>query len=93
VKSASIYTPPSKRGVIATPGFHGGSNWSGASFDPVRGRLVANSNDVPFLQTMRDARFWVSYRYGFTGFLPLRRSGGLSRREASLGQTHGARPE
>jgi len=68
VKSASIYTPPSKRGVIATPGFHGGSNWSGASFDPFRGRLVANSNDVPFLQTMRDARFWVSYRYGFTGF-------------------------
>jgi quinoprotein glucose dehydrogenase len=68
VKSASIYTPPSKQGVIATPGFHGGSNWSGASFDPVRGRLVANSNDVPFLQTMRDARFWASYRYGFTGF-------------------------
>jgi glucose dehydrogenase len=68
VKSASIYTPPSKRGAIVPPGFHGGSNWSGASFDPVRGRLVANSNDVPFLQTMRDARFWASYRFGFTGF-------------------------
>jgi len=68
VKAASIYTPPSKQGIIATPGFHGGSNWSGASFDPVRGRLVVNSNDVPFLQTMRDARFWASYRYGFTGF-------------------------
>jgi quinoprotein glucose dehydrogenase len=68
MKSASIYMPPSKQGTIVSPGFHGGSNWSGASFDPVRGRLVANSNDVPYVLTMHDAKPWARYRFSWYGF-------------------------
>ncbi len=67
-KSASIYSPPSKQTTIVTPGFHGGSNWSGASFDPVRAHLIANTNDVPFLLKMYDGRFWAKYKFGFMGF-------------------------
>ena len=29
------------------PGFHGGANWSGASFDPATGWLYVNANNVP----------------------------------------------
>jgi quinoprotein glucose dehydrogenase len=68
MKSASIYMPPSKQGTIVSPGFHGGSNWSGASFDPVRGRLVANTNDVPYVLTMHDAKPWARYRFSWSGF-------------------------
>jgi quinoprotein glucose dehydrogenase len=35
-RSEGIFTPPSLRGSIAFPGNVGGSNWSGASIDPVR---------------------------------------------------------
>jgi quinoprotein glucose dehydrogenase len=67
-KAASIYAPPSKQTTIVTPGFHGGSNWSGASFDPARFLLIANTNNVPYLLTMTDGKPWVPYRFGFTGF-------------------------
>jgi quinoprotein glucose dehydrogenase len=36
LRSDGIFTPPSLRGSIAFPGNVGGSNWSGASIDPVR---------------------------------------------------------
>ena len=36
LRSEGIFTPPSVRGSIAYPGNVGGSNWSGAAFDPVR---------------------------------------------------------
>jgi quinoprotein glucose dehydrogenase len=36
LRSEGIFTPPSVRGSIAYPGNVGGSNWSGASIDPVR---------------------------------------------------------
>ncbi|MBB6052798.1 ThuA domain-containing protein [Armatimonas rosea] len=39
--------PPSLEGTICTPGFHGGANWSGASFDPATGYLFVNTNNVP----------------------------------------------
>ncbi len=71
-KSAQIYAPPSREEMIVTPGFHGGSNWSGAAFDPTRRMIVANSNDIPFLLSMRDARPFVSYRYGHSGFFRFR---------------------
>jgi quinoprotein glucose dehydrogenase len=35
LRSEGIFTPPSLRGSIAFPGNVGGSNWSGASIDPV----------------------------------------------------------
>ncbi|MCX6366923.1 MAG: ThuA domain-containing protein [Armatimonadetes bacterium] len=39
--------PPSLEGTICTPGFHGGANWSGASYDPATGYLFINTNNVP----------------------------------------------
>jgi quinoprotein glucose dehydrogenase len=39
-----IFTPPSLQGSIITPSNVGGMNWSGASYDPERKLLVANTN-------------------------------------------------
>ena len=68
VAGAGMFTPPSKQGTILTPGLHGGANWGGASIDPRTGRLVVNTNDVPYLLEMVDAKAGSSYRYGFRGF-------------------------
>ncbi|MDX2031394.1 MAG: pyrroloquinoline quinone-dependent dehydrogenase [Blastocatellia bacterium] len=46
LRNEGLYTPPSLRGTIGFPGYIGGINWSGMSFDPVRGLLVTNSNRV-----------------------------------------------
>jgi quinoprotein glucose dehydrogenase len=45
-RSGSPHIPPSLQGSILLPGFHGGANWSGASFDPETGLLFVNSNNV-----------------------------------------------
>jgi quinoprotein glucose dehydrogenase len=36
-----------------TPGFHGGATWSGASFDPRSGVLFVNTNEAPYVATLR----------------------------------------
>src|SRR5207248_624051 len=51
-----IFAPPSREGTIVFPGFHGGANWSGASFDPATGRLYINANEIPWILTMQRAR-------------------------------------
>ncbi|WP_337173336.1 pyrroloquinoline quinone-dependent dehydrogenase [Paludisphaera sp.] len=50
------FLPPSRRGTVVMPGYHGGANWSGASFDPATGRLYVNSNDVPNILTMTESK-------------------------------------
>ncbi|MEH6664298.1 MAG: membrane-bound PQQ-dependent dehydrogenase, glucose/quinate/shikimate family [Brevundimonas sp.] len=43
-----IYTPPtSDRRWIQYPGYNGGSDWGGVAFDPDRGVIIANYNDMP----------------------------------------------
>ncbi|HEY3129476.1 MAG TPA: pyrroloquinoline quinone-dependent dehydrogenase [Acidobacteriota bacterium] len=54
-RSGPIFTPQSLAGTIELPGFHGGANWSGASFDPTTGTLYVNSNNVPWLNTLVEA--------------------------------------
>ena len=49
LRSEGIYTPPSLGGTVSIPGNVGGMNWSGMSYDPVRGLLFANTNNLPFL--------------------------------------------
>ena len=44
-----LFSPPSLKGVIATPGNVGGPNWSGFSFDPTRNLLLVNTNNAPAL--------------------------------------------
>jgi quinoprotein glucose dehydrogenase len=48
------YVPPSVRGTVVAPGFHGGSNWSGASFDPASGYLFVNTNNTPYLSAVKE---------------------------------------
>ena len=49
------FNPPSERGSVQLPGFHGGANWSGASFDPTTGLLYVNSNNVPWVAVMKSS--------------------------------------
>ena len=55
-----MYTPPSLRGSVVAPGWHGGSTWCGGAFDPATGLLYFNSNNAP-----------VVFRVGKTGPGPL----------------------
>ena len=42
------YTPPSlDKPIIDYPGYNGGTDWGGVSFDPSRGLIIANYNDMP----------------------------------------------
>ena len=47
LRNEGIFTPPSTRGSLIVPGNVGGMNWSGYAFDPSRGVLVVNTNDLP----------------------------------------------
>ena len=46
LRSEGLYTPPSLGGTIVYPSNGGGANWSGASWDPGRRRLVVPVNNV-----------------------------------------------
>ncbi len=46
IRGGPAFNPPSRQGTVVVPGFHGGANWSGASFDPTTGLLYVNSNNV-----------------------------------------------
>ena len=52
IRSGPAFNPPSHQGTVVIPGFHGGANWSGASFDPTTGWLYVNSNNVPNIITL-----------------------------------------
>ncbi|MGB7344472.1 MAG: pyrroloquinoline quinone-dependent dehydrogenase [Pirellulaceae bacterium] len=71
LRTGSPHTPPSLQGSILLPGFHGGGNWSGASFDPDSGLLFVNSNNVANITKLvatPDKPF--PYRFdGYTKFL------------------------
>ncbi|MCH7858326.1 MAG: pyrroloquinoline quinone-dependent dehydrogenase [Candidatus Marinimicrobia bacterium] len=51
-RAGQIYMPPSEEGTIVFPGYHGGANWGGASFDPTTGLLYVNNNEIPWMATM-----------------------------------------
>ncbi len=47
LRNKGIFTPPSLKGTLAVPGNIGGMTWSGYAFDPGRGLLIANTNNLP----------------------------------------------
>jgi quinoprotein glucose dehydrogenase len=47
LRNEGVFTPPSLRGTLVIPGNVGGMNWSGYAFDPLRGLLFANVNNLP----------------------------------------------
>jgi quinoprotein glucose dehydrogenase len=56
IRGGPAFNPPSKVGSVVIPGYHGGANWSGASFDPSSGMLYVNSCNVPNIITLVDAK-------------------------------------
>ncbi len=56
IKFGPAFNPPSVEGTVVIPGFHGGANWSGASFDPTSGLLYINSNNVPNILTVAETK-------------------------------------
>ncbi len=52
-RNEGIFTPLSHQGTVVFPGFRGGGEWSGASFDFETGILYVNANEIPNLVTIR----------------------------------------
>lgn len=44
-----MYDPPSTEGTLIFPGFDGGGEWGGASFDPETGYMYVNANEMPWI--------------------------------------------
>ena len=51
-KTGIMFTPPSTQGTVIFPGFDGGGEWGGPSFDPETGLLYVNANEMPWVLTM-----------------------------------------
>jgi quinoprotein glucose dehydrogenase len=54
LRSGNMFIPPSTQGAVLFPGFDGGGEWGGASFDPESGLLYVNSNEMPWTITMQE---------------------------------------
>jgi quinoprotein glucose dehydrogenase len=50
--AAGMFQPPSKEGVIVFPGYDGGGEWGGPTFDPETGLLYVNANEMAWLLHM-----------------------------------------
>ncbi len=64
IRGGPAFNPPSLHGTVVIPGYHGGANWSGASFDPTSGFLYVNSNNVPNIVTLVESKSRDKTRYG-----------------------------
>ncbi|PWT99463.1 MAG: pyrrolo-quinoline quinone [Bacteroidetes bacterium] len=54
-KSSTMFNPPSREGTIIFPGFDGGAEWGGPSYDPSTGILYVNANEMAWVLTIIDA--------------------------------------
>jgi quinoprotein glucose dehydrogenase len=68
VSGARMFSPPSKRGTIVVPGLLGGSNWGGVSYDHRTSRLIVNTNDIPYLLKIIDAKAGSRFPYDISGY-------------------------
>ena len=51
-RAGEQFIPPSTEGTMYFPGFDGGAEWGGASYDSKTGILYVNSNEMPWIQHM-----------------------------------------
>jgi quinoprotein glucose dehydrogenase len=58
IRNDGIFTPPDRRGSLLYPGVLGGVDWGGIAFDPVRQRVIAAVNQVPFVVTLLERAEW-----------------------------------
>jgi quinoprotein glucose dehydrogenase len=68
LKRGPAFNPPSLQGTVVVPGFHGGANWSGASFDPTSGLLYVNATNLPNIVTLQPSPTGAKYAYRHTGY-------------------------
>ncbi len=68
LRNEGLYTPPSKRGTVYSPGTLDGALLGGCSFDPESGRLYINANNTPKFFTLVDAPEGESHPYRVTGY-------------------------
>jgi quinate dehydrogenase (quinone) len=47
-----IYTPPSLRGTVETPGHNGGGNWGSSAVDPIKGEFYIVTKESPTVLKM-----------------------------------------
>jgi quinoprotein glucose dehydrogenase len=52
----NMFLPTGKFTTVIFPGFDGGTDWGGPSFDPETGILYVNGNGIAFLLTLIDAK-------------------------------------
>jgi len=70
VDLAPIYTPPTlDKEILFFPGFHGGANWGGASWNADKGVLFVNHNEIPWSLKLIKAPEGAGYPYEHTGYL------------------------
>ncbi len=64
-----IFTPTRVgQSTVRLPGFFGGAAWSGGAFDPVSGRLLVNSNNIPREHGLERAPAGSGFAYRNTGY-------------------------
>lgn len=51
-----MFIVPSKKTRVQLPGFDGGGEWGGPSYDPETGMLYVNANEMGWLVTMREMK-------------------------------------
>jgi quinoprotein glucose dehydrogenase len=49
VRSNGQFTAPSLQGTVIFPGYDGGGEWGGGSFDPATGYFYVNANEMPWI--------------------------------------------
>ncbi|MES1219680.1 MAG: PQQ-binding-like beta-propeller repeat protein, partial [Bacteroidota bacterium] len=52
LRNQGIFTPPSKEGTLIFPGYDGGGEWGGPSFDPETNLLYVNANEMAWILTL-----------------------------------------
>ncbi len=67
-RSGNTWLPPSLQETVVFPGFDGGSNWGGGSFDPETGWFYVNTHDEPWIMTLVPAKPGAGYPYSHTGY-------------------------
>lgn len=68
LRRGPAFLPPSFEGSVVIPGFHGGSNWSGAAFDPETKILYLNSTNMPNIVQLKPSTAGAGYRYEHAGY-------------------------
>ena len=68
MRYGAIFTPTGFEDTVRVPGFLGGANWSGASFDPTTGLLYVNSNNIPREHRLEKMPAGSPYPYRNTGY-------------------------